>query len=128
VTAGQQAATTIAGTSSLNEQVYVFAAYVPCASTAEAEYPLAVGYYTQAVHGAFSIPLNTVPLTQTAAVCAYLQVGAPTSAGLPTGPTLVTASQVISVVAPTAQSARSGSAKTPTPPGAHQLSLPGPPS
>lgn len=127
-TAGQPAATTIAGTSSLAEQLYVFAAYAPCASSAQAEYPLAVGYFTQAVRGAFSIPLNTVPLLQTAAVCAYLQVGAPTSAGLPTGPTLVSASQVIPVVAPQAQSARSGPAKTHTPPGAHQISLPGPSS
>lgn len=127
-TAGQPAATTIAGTSSLAEQLYVFAAYGPCAASAQAEYPLAVGYFTQAVRGAFSIPLNTVPLLQTAAVCAYLQVGAPTSTGLPTGPTLVSASQVIAVVAPTAQSARSGRGTTHAPPGAHQLSLPGPSS
>jgi hypothetical protein len=127
-TAGQQAATTIAGTSSLAEHLYVFAAYAPCASTAESEYPLAVGYFNQAVRGAFSIPLNTVPLNQTATVCAYLQVGTPTSSGVPTGPTLVSASQVITVVAPTAQSARSGRAKTDSRPGAHQLSLPGPSS
>jgi hypothetical protein len=107
-TANQPVATTIAGRASLAEQLYVFAAYVPCAASAQADYPQAVGYFTRAVRGAFSIGLNTVPLAQTATLCAYLQVGNPTSANLPTGPTLVRTSRVVGVVAAPAQSSGSG--------------------
>jgi len=95
--AGATIENTFAGHASAPEQLWVFDSTTPCASTAEAEYGPSFGLSNTPVNGDFSIRVTSVPLKQSGFRCAYLQVGAPTKKGLPTGPTLATASQAITV-------------------------------
>jgi hypothetical protein len=97
---GQSVSVTATGTASVNEQLYLFSPFSPCAGTAQAEYGEDPDNFTTAeTAGPFS---TTATLTispnapPTVYVCAYLQLGAPSN-GVPTGPTLATASQTISV-------------------------------
>lgn len=86
------------GNASAAEELYVFTAYGPCASSAQAEVQQSAGALAvPLLRGAFSRTISTVPLARPAVVCAYLQLGAPASNGAPTGPTLAAATQPIAV-------------------------------
>jgi hypothetical protein len=89
-------ASTFSGNASTGEELYDFASFTPCASTAQAEFKNYSGIYEVPVRGGFSKTVNSVPLTRSTYICAYLQVGAP-AGKRPTGPTLATASQLITV-------------------------------
>jgi len=99
-TAGGTAAETVSGNASIAEQLYVFAPYSPCAASAQAEYGVDPTDYTEAVSkGAFSTSLTLTispSAPSTGYVCAYLQVGAPSNT-VPTGPTVASASEQISI-------------------------------
>jgi hypothetical protein len=94
--AGQSVNDTFSGFASTKEYLWTFDAPTPCAATAQAEYAPSVGVGANPVSGLFSIPINSVPLTQSAYRCAYLQLGAPKN-NKPTGLTLATASVLITV-------------------------------
>jgi hypothetical protein len=94
--AGQPVVDTFSGFASAKETLWTFDSASPCAATAEAEYPPAVGVGDNAVNGSFSLSISSVPLATSSYRCAYLQAGAP-SAGKPTGPTLAAASALITV-------------------------------
>lgn len=94
--AGQPVVDTFSGFASAKEIPWTFDSDSPCAATAEAEYPPAVGVGHNAVNGSFSLSISSVPLTTSSYRCAYLQAGAP-SDGKPTGPTLASASALITV-------------------------------
>ncbi|MGI8714959.1 MAG: hypothetical protein ACR2NR_17620 [Solirubrobacteraceae bacterium] len=94
--AGQAVADTFGGFASASEVLWTFDSYTPCAPTAEAEYPAAVGVGVNSVKGLFSLSVNSIPLAQSAYRCGYLQVGA-SSHHKPTGPTLASASALITV-------------------------------
>lgn len=85
------------GHASTTETLWIFTAAQPCAASAEAEYPPSFGFSHVAVTGDFSTPETSAPLPSSSFRCAYLQLGAPTSQGLPTGPTLAAASQLVTV-------------------------------
>jgi hypothetical protein len=93
---GQPVVDTFSGFASAKETLWTFDSASPCAATAEAEYPPAVGVGDNAVNGSFSLSISSVPLATSSYRCAYLQAGAP-SAGKPTGPTLAAASALITV-------------------------------
>jgi hypothetical protein len=99
-TAGSTASETVSGNASIAEELYVFAPYSPCAASAQAEYGVDPTDSTEAVNkGAFS---TTFTLTispnapSTGYLCAYLQVGSPSNT-VPTGPTVASASEQISI-------------------------------
>lgn len=96
VAPGGQALDTFTGSASIPEELYDFVSYAPCAATAQAEYQQAAGVYEVAVQGPFSKSVNSVPFAQSGFICAYLQVGAP-SGVTPTGPTVVSAAEAVSV-------------------------------
>ena len=81
---GDAATGNFSGTTSLAEQLWIFATYGSCAASAQAEYAEAFNVVTYAVNGNFSETVVTEPLSGPANWCAYLQLGAPAD-GQPTG-------------------------------------------
>jgi len=101
VTAGDTVDNTFAGHASAAEELWTFDATAPCRATAQAEYATqaSFGVGNTPENGDFSVNVTSRPFTTagTGYRCAYLQVGAPTKKGVPTGPTLATASLQIAV-------------------------------
>lgn len=99
---GQQASETVSGYAAVTgEQLYVFAPYSRCASTATAEYSIDSNEYTLTLQrGPFSQALTVTPTPSTAPstgyVCAYLQSGPPANS-VPTGSLILAAVQPIQI-------------------------------
>jgi hypothetical protein len=99
VIGGQPAQPSVAGTTAVKERVWLFASHAACAPTAEAEYPQQFAMVSKIVDGVYNVPLALGVLSQSANVCAYLQLQ--TSSTRPAGSTLLAQAQTVVVASGT---------------------------